>query len=1155
MKKEKSKFVRNLPKIGTGVMVFAASLAGTYFLIPKQTRVIDLTPKMIEGGNGNSIMPDHFQLFVNRLKRDVGLSEEEVKVYNGLTASFDNFKVSYTTENSSAINNIAVDGDIEFLMKGLKDIQFNVALDVDYNGKNIPLEIGYNNATVFFGLKDLRLKCSSTTAPELIDVMKECFEASVEEGGLNIDLDRLIDEKINGVFDNLFNNIDLGSLMSTMGEGELAPSFSITEEQDIVTNDWDFTISVILKEKDEVTEEITENPINIVITTTEEYALKRVDLGTINLGNVTISGALNLEVVPNLKVLSPENPLSPAYNESYTYHEIVNYKGWIRRIADLLGEDEQKFALSFALDLDQKETSNTKAISISDIARLEGSINVDFSDLIDWDNFEYLNKDTEEEEIGVNPGTSGAAKRGLLSSKDNGEESLVDRILNKVTLGLNVNFIGQNDVNYGNLSISYVDGAGYLNLNESTDSNTKSKSSVLKAKLDTETFNWMLNELPEMFSSLSGDENDSSIENLFSFITDSDFISGIKDGDYSVVLDVLSNLSNDDEKIYLGLDLSSLGLGDDASIDLTLDSRYEEELDNKVLSLNIKNIAFGDFELNATIENEEYTPVVVDEAESYDSLSFLPGVFDQVSGILNSKQAGFEISGSVLDDAGVGIELDGKGQFDYGNKFGFGDMTIKQYKYNHDSVWYTHEMALDVDNQGNDYKQNNVRMIYGNRDGNKNIKAQLTVQSILDIVDTVKTFLDESGDDDRFTKFLEPIMASFTSGAIGDAINNKDYLRFVKNDLLKEVKQYDNGTTLRIVVGGDVLGLGSDIVLNVKLADKDDSKVIDYLELDNLVIGEEGAEKNINLKVSLKDYDPNRVSPCDHNATYMSLDSVATLLQFGINTTQMGYYKLTANIDVNALLILNFDLSNITVHIVVDGKNVKIYGLIPDIKLTTFGSIQDNIGLTTRSAQSEFTFKTYSDNDPNKTDDIGGYFDIKRTVKSGIFSVSTNVYHYRSTSKNFMDNILTYLLVDLLSIKSSLVNMIGDLNLSKDDEPAATDFTNLFTDTGFQYNEAKKEWDVGLNLNEVTGIDALREAEIKITGVEKEGKGYLSKLVADLSIQASLVSIEIGATITLDTSNIGATDWPSSIQSAFDTIVNVSFSSSVLNKPNSYLTK
>ena len=100
------------------------------------------------------------------------------------------------------------------------------------------------------------------------------------------------------------------------------------------------------------------------------------------------------------------------------------------------------------------------------------------------------------------------------------------------------------------------------------------------------------------------------------------------------------------------------------------------------------------------------------------------------------------------------------------------------------------------------------------------------------------------------------------------------------------------------------------------------------------------------------------------------------------------------------------------------------------------------------------------------------------------------------------------------------------------------------------YNESKNQWKVGINLNEVTGIDALRELELVINGRNDE---TLSSLVASLNIKASLVTIKLGADITLDALDPTVTNWSNSIESAFNTINGVSFPESKLNQPFEYI--
>ena len=1116
-----------LIRTGTGIMVFAASLTGAYLLTPNSVRKSvfsqnsGLTPKT-NTEESEAGFAYHFSDFVNQLMKDTGIGnteEGEEKEYYGLQASFENFSISFKKDDVSSFNTIGVDGNLDFMMKGLHDINFNLNVGVDYNHKNVPLEIGYVDQTVYFGIKDLRMKAGSVTINELKGnkdngvkgLIYQYFIAAKEEGGINFDFDKFINEKYNSLMSGLFSNLDLSNLgssfkMNGLKDNEEGMGLKVLEKQ--VENGYEFDLSIQINKKEENTDNINSTEIKLVLDVNEEYRLTKVNLGTIDLGNIVIKGALNFNAVKDLVILPPDNPSFARYDANYNYVEIINYKGWLQKLANFIDEDNQKLGIDFSFDLDSKNGSST-----TDIGKIEGSINADFSQLIDIT--PYL--------------------RDGSSQSESQNDSLLTNIRNKATFGLKLDILGQQEQEYSNLTVKYTNGEGYINLNETLNSSNEAVS-VIKAKVDTQTINWLIDEMPSMFSNIGGSSSSSALDSLFSFITDSTLVRGIKDGDYSVILDMLKTLENDNDKITIGLDLSTLGLGDNASVDIVLDSRVTDS--KKVLNLDINHVEFGSLELNASMKSNGFSDIALGEESSYDSLSFLPTVFDQVKGILDTKQAAFSINGSVLDDKNLGVRISGNGQFDYGDKFGFGDLTIDQYKYENKGIWYSHKIALDVDNKGQNYSLNNAKFIYGDRSSNDNIKGKVTVQSVLDIVDVIKTFIDDSKDDERFTKFLEPIMRAMSMGEIGEIINSKDYFRLLKNDLVKSAKR--NGNYLDLTIGGQLFTLDSDIVIRVTL-NEDKLQSLDIINL-----GLSGGKK-LNLTLSLEDYDASKVSPVDTSASFMDFSSIALLLKFGINTTKNNYYHLTANIDLNAILVFNMDFQ-LDVYIVVNNSYVKIYGVINDAKLSTIA--QDYIPLYTESIKSEFTFETYDENDPNRLDGVGGYFHFKTTKETWF---TTDVRHYKTTSKNLLeeDNILEYLMCDFLLVRKDLLSSIGNLSLSNDaEEKEPGEFTNLFTDTGFQYTESSKKWDVGINLNEITGIDALRDLELSIYGSQYDN---LSKLVAKLNVKASLVTIHLGATITLENPNPAITDWSSNIQNAFDAINNVVFPEAKLNNPSSYL--
>ena len=184
--------------IGVGTLTFFLSLGCAYFL----------TPNRVKKGNFVSIEKDeyeesHFMKFINTFAKDTGISESEEnereREYYGMHAEFENFALNFDN------NTIAFDGDLDFLMRGMKDINFNLDLDVDWNTRNIPLQVGYINHTFYLGLKDLRMKVSSVTMDEVIGdpenneygLLYNLFVASEEEGGINFDIESWLDENPN----------------------------------------------------------------------------------------------------------------------------------------------------------------------------------------------------------------------------------------------------------------------------------------------------------------------------------------------------------------------------------------------------------------------------------------------------------------------------------------------------------------------------------------------------------------------------------------------------------------------------------------------------------------------------------------------------------------------------------------------------------------------------------------------------------------------------------------------------------------------------------------------------------------------------------------------------------------------------------------------
>ena len=338
--------------------------------------------------------------------------------------------------------------------------------------------------------------------------------------------------------------------------------------------------------------------------------------------------------------------------------------------------------------------------------------------------------------------------------------------------------------------------------------------------------------------------------------------------------------------------------------------------------------------------------------------------------------------------------------------------------------------------------------------------------------------------------------------------------------------------------------------MTVRVNLKDDK--LESLELIDFCFANDS--KKLNVKVALDDFDPDRESSVDKSNpnAFMDLSSIALLLKFGINTTDNNYWHLTANIDLD-LGIIDLFKFKLDIYIVVQDSYCKIYGVIEDAKISF--AVQNYNDITTKSLKSEFTFETYPEGDPNREDGVGGYFHFKVTDTRRLSG--DHIYHYKTTSKNLLksENIIKYLLADFLYLRSWIIDTIGGVDLSSSEEKAAGDFTNTFSDTGFKYTASEKKWSVGINLNELTGVDALKDLEVNIYGNNQE---KFSKLSGKLQIEAMKLGslstkIGIGFDVSLENTDSSIADWSSSLQSKFNKINGVQFSNAYLNDPDAYL--
>ena len=1208
MNKRLKKLLKRTGIGATGFVAFAGAVIGGYIITPNRSKVIDVTVQERE--------KTLFERFVERLTKDVGMSEnengeEEVESYlsakfAGLTSN-EKFSVTYKKDkDSSFTNTITVEeGEIDFRMSALamSAIEFNVDLGVNYNGKYLPVTIGHFGNEMYFGLKDMKIKMTDFKAENLSTKYLLAFAAyaNLNSETLFKDLGTLINEKLGGLFDGLLNGTATAEPNGAKAEPE--------ENEEESGFDFSSLLSAAPKESTRgdytvfslgETEKVGGLVINLIADS--ELALKRVELENLSFGTVSINGAIDVEIKPY------DEFVSPALDG---YVEVFNYTSLTGKLLSVLKEGNQKLGLAFDLDLD-----NVADEVVTDIAKVRGSVNIDFDKLLDLSQYQLDNTAEKPEDY-----------------KIVGE-------LKDVGFNLQLDLIGQNNVEYANLDLVFADGEGYLRFNEQENENGE-KESVMKLYFDPTTMNWITSKIPELIDGLSQDSGTDTMETLSKFLSE-DLVDSINNYDFSFILDMLKTLKNDETGFELGIDLSALNIGENAEVTIRVnnDSDYfqdyfdlenlittlngkseltpEEEaqldaaiasfqekmdaVNNSGLDIDVAGLAFGNFTLEANMRTAPFAEPDLGETSLYQSTKFIPDVVEQITDFIDTKKTGFSISGSMLDNDNLGIRFEGQGCLDNNDevKEGFGNMTINQYKYHANQIWATHNMYVNVTNLASNISeyealdsngklvkkknnQNEALFVYGNPDDNNNsIKGKVKLQTFSDILDVVMTFIDEEGNNPKYTKFLAPITKLLGMNSLGSIIESKDYLYFASNNLLKKIDVTENseGTEIKIVINKNMFGMNlpSDIALSINTKYNEEGKQgLHSLVIKDLLLSDKENASKLNLTFELEDYNNGTVNRIHKGDTFMSLDGIKTLLQLGINTTKVNFYHLTAEalIRLGSTSVIKPDLKGINFYVYVDGVHVKVYGTIDTIPTIVAITVDDALG--TKNMAAEFSFETYDDD--NNDNKVGGIFNIRRFFKSedtetewtGFLKWKTHYfhvkdcYHYRCDSTNFLDNIAQYLITGLIGIKPSIyLDALNQENSGSTEEKAAGNFTNTFTSTGFQAykqngNDVIK---VGLNLNELTGINALKEVEATITSqhINYEGSSTGMDVIGTLhaTMRINFATI-FNINITLDAAVAEAvipqaqalTRWNAKASAGFGELTTRTISNSHFNNPNS----
>lgn len=662
-------------------------------------------------------------------------------------------------------------------------------------------------------------------------------------------------------------------------------------------------------------------------------------------------------------------------------------------------------------------------------------------------------------------------------------------------------------------SVDKEDHTGYLDY-----------AGVLKAKMNLVTMEALLNRITDSTSGSESIQMDKIIDEAF----DGDLLKSIREGHYEAIAKHISLLNISSEHISFSLYLNDLNLGDDAKIDFVMDAN---ESGNPIAEIDISGVSFQGFALDSfSLKVDSYSAsheVKVVDAD-YNSLDRLPDVYDQVSSIVDVKEAKVNISASVLDGDKNGIVVSGDTAFNADKKVGTMKMIAKENKVDAKQ----HQVILDLDENAAKFNYDDASKHTAEHIG---LAGKLSISSVTDIIDLVTNFTGDDTFNNRFGSLFDSL-GDLTTETIIDQVMDGKYAVLISQHYLKSCVWTDDSVSFTI--NGEILGI-NDLTLKLTFEDK------------SVAAEDETAKSVRNLKsVSLVDFEMNGntinaslvlSSSGDVEipaATFANLSSIADeqfydfssvslLTEYLLNTaTYLTDYHLQARfkvvlwtadvIDINADLYIKLDEDNkmsmyakLSDIPVIQAVNSPYF--IPSKGNRTVEFYYDGNDIHTHSY---VPFGTYSYIDEEGVSDTVNY-DIDAKTKH------ENVPEYFSDTKNLMG----FLLQDVVGLTDGLYEKLdfstGSSDISFDASSLA--FEDMLSD--FSYSKTDKKWDLSLDLGALLGNDFLKSFDLSLG--HKADKSGVYDMLSDLSFSLSVfagVKVELIGSVNL--LGIGESNFP-----------------------------
>lgn len=776
------------------------------------------------------------------------------------------------------------------------------------------------------------------------------------------------------------------------------------------------------------------------------------------------------------------------YNLTRVYAKDIKYEGITINVDFVTEINENALGSIRALTPTDKE-NYTSLMGLKGVIRKVGSTIAKERFNLDMDL--KINHSSESVDENINVALDG-------SFDIDGKEYIADLALSN----------GSDDSYSQNLGIAYLtnndDSNAYLNYND-----------ITKASMNLLTLEAMLERMQN-----DGNSQDMSyLAKLFDFVFDSEVVKAIQKGRYEIIADEVEKIEVSANKIIAKVKLDKVGLGSNSLVTLTFDGTSGAPIAN----VSISGVKAKDFSLEGNIDVITYRQDSF-SAKGYYKMEHLPDIYDQISDLVNEKQASLSLNGSILNQDNLGVSLIGGASFDANVKEGTGSIKLEQLSSNYTK---NHIFTLDVNEQKALFNYND----YDKKDEYAGLNGFISISNINDLVEFIQDLSGEDSFNKRFGGIFSSLQEDSANTIINDVLDGK-YASLISSKILNKCDISTSG--IDMVINGELFALDSDI--EIVIAFKDTQKVeegktdeiirnIESVTLKDFAI----SDMKINLTLTLNKYDA-KLSSLDESLDYIDFSSVTNLAECALNTaSRLDTYHLKGDMSV-ILWTADIISLDIDLYISLEEEGMKIYGVLDNIPLIP--AVNNDTWLFGDHGEDASFYRSvsfYYDEENIYLHGVNpfGIFEAEddEGIKTSYDLTEMQDYKYDTSYFEKTDNIINFMLKDVVNLQSRLLNKIDMNGLSLPESKKALATEKLLNT--FAYDADELKWNLSLDLGGLLENDFLKTLDLTFGA---NSSNYLTSLELALTVFAG-VKIQLLGDFSLE--NVGKDTFPTESFNAY----------------------